>query len=232
MTKQPKRKDPPATEKPEMESTKALTTHGSELENIHAAAQEDSGFAKILKFKKGTYLINEDEIPLGTRYLAHAVAWTKCWIKFVDGEVADRKPYRVALGEKPPLREDLDDRNEDDWPEGLDGKPADPWVYQYMLPFENLASGELVIFTASSYGGKRAIADLCDSYVKRAKKGVRGQPIIKLAKTDMPTKKFGKVPRPLFEIDGWDQNDGMEVMPPDDVPPAESEADYDDEINL
>jgi hypothetical protein len=193
--------------------------HKAEVENIHAAAQEDAGFEKILKFKKGKYFIGEDEIPLGTKYLAHTTAWTKCWIKFLDGEVADRKMYRVALGEKPPVREDLDERNEDEWPNGLDGEPADPWVYQYLLPLENLETGEVAIFVSSSYGGKRAVSDLCDAYAKNTKKTGCGQPIIKLKTTDMPTKKFGKVPRPLFEVDHWDEAGGVEVMPPTTSPP-------------
>jgi hypothetical protein len=99
------------------------------LTNIESAAREDANFEKILKFKKGEYSIQEDKVPLGTEYLAHAAAWTKCWIKFADGKVADRKVYRVALGEKPPEREDLDDLDQNEWPEGLDGKPSDPWVF-------------------------------------------------------------------------------------------------------
>jgi hypothetical protein len=118
------------------------------------------------------------------------------------------------------LREDLDCRNEDDWPDGLDGNPADPWVLQYLLPLENPPSGEVVIFVASSFGGRRAISELCDAYTKRAKRGHHGQPIIKLATTEMPTKKFGKVPRPLFEIDGWDQGGDTEVIPPTDPGPT------------
>jgi hypothetical protein len=212
-------------EKEMTKQTNALTPRATEVENIHAAAQEDAGFEKILKFKKGEYFVGEDEIALGTEYLAHTTAWTKSWIKFADGEVAERKMYRVALGEKPPEREDLDDLDKDNWPEGLDGKPADPWVYQYLLPLENLSNGEVVIFVTSSFGGRRAIADLCSAYVKRTKKTGCGQPIIKLSKTDMPTKKFGKVPRPLFEVISWDEEKAgdVEVMPP-------AKADISDEI--
>lgn len=194
--------------------TQELTMQSTEVENIHTAAQEDAGFEKILKFKKGEYLIGEELIPLGAQYLAHARAWTKCWIKFRDGEIAERKPYRVALGEKPPEREDLDNLDKTLWPEGLDGKPADPWVFQYLLPLEDLSTGEVVIFVASSFGGRRAIADLCAAYAKRAAKAtICGQPIVKLAKAEMPTKKFGKVPRPLFEVVRWDDA-------ADDVSPA------------
>jgi hypothetical protein len=131
----------------------ALTTHDTEIENIHAAAQQDAGFEKILKFKKGEYFIGEELVPLSTEYLAHTTAWTKSWIKFVNGEVAERKLFRVALGEKPPVREDLDDRDENNWPEGLDGNPTDPWVLQYLLPLEKTSDGEVVIFVTSSVGG-------------------------------------------------------------------------------
>jgi hypothetical protein len=194
----------------------ALAQRGTEAENILGAAREDAGFEKLLKFKKGEYCIGEELAPLGTEFGAHVVGWTKCWIKFVNGEVADRKVYRVAYGEQPPEREDLDDLDPDKWPEGLDGNPADPWVYQYLLPLEQLPSGELVIFVTSSVGGRRAVADLCSAYAKRAgKKANCGQPIIKLAKTEMPTKKFGKVPRPHFEIVGWNEAaDGANEAPP------------------
>ena len=206
----------------------ALTTHDTEIENIHAAAQQDAGFEKILKFKKGEYFIGEELVPLSTEYLAHTTAWTKSWIKFVNGEVAERKLFRVALGEKPPVREDLDDRDENNWPEGLDGNPTDPWVLQYLLPLEKTSDGEVVIFVTSSVGGCRAVADLCNAYAKRTKKTGCGLPIIKLAKTDMPTKKYGKVLRPLFEIAGWERQEatcGMEV-----IPPATSEDEFRNEI--
>jgi hypothetical protein len=122
------------------QESKDLTTHDTEVENIQIAAQEDAGFEKILKFKKGDFFIGDENIPLGTEYVAHVRAWGKCWIKFVDSEMADRKMYRVALGEKPPEREELDDHDQDNWPEGLDGRPADPWVFQYLLPLEDPAA--------------------------------------------------------------------------------------------
>src|SRR5215469_9824135 len=184
---------------------------GTELENLRAAAQEDAGFEKMLKFKKGDYSIADEPLALGTEYLAHTTAWTKSWIKFVDGEVAERKMFRVALGEQPPEREDLNDL-ELIGQKDSDGMSADPWLFQYLLPLEDVASGEVVVFCTSSFGGRRAIADLCSTYAKRTRKTGCGQPIVRLGTAEMPTKKFGKVPRPLFEIVRWDQGDA-EVIP-------------------
>src|SRR5580700_1697976 len=187
----------------------------TEVENILGAAQEDAGFEKLLKFKRGDFFIGEESVPLGTEYIAHAIGWTKCWIKFVDDEVVDRKVYRVALGERPPEREDLDDLEKGNWPEGIDGNPSDPWSMQYLLPLERVSDGEVVIFTTSSIGGRRAVADVCAAYAKRKGKSAScGQPIVRLGKAEMPTRKFGKVPRPVFDIVGWDEPSPDVMGPP------------------
>jgi hypothetical protein len=188
----------------ETENKTALTTSSTEADNIIAAAREGGGFDKLLKFRKGEFLVGDETVALGTEYLAHAAAWTKTWLKFVDGKLAERKVYRVARGERPPERDELDDNDESCWPEGRDGKPSDPWVFQYLLPLEDMATGELLIFVTPSVGGQQAVRELCDHYAKRVKKGQHGQPIIKLATTTMPTKNYGKVSRPLFEIIDWD----------------------------
>ena len=214
----------------------SLSNNTTEADNILSAVQEEAGFEKILKFRKGDYLIGNDTIPLGTKYLAHAAAWTKTWIKFVDGKVADRKLYRVARGEKSPERQELDDfdligRKD------ADGKSNDPWVYQYLLPLENVESGELVIFATPSIGGQQAVRELCDTYAKRIKKGQHGQPIVQLAVTEMPSKKFGQVPRPNFEVVGWDDSgiatpkDLAAAVPMRDIGKAAAKHDdMDDEI--
>jgi hypothetical protein len=82
-------------------SKNAVATNSDETENILNAAQDDAGLGKILKFKKGAYLIGDDEIPLGTKFIVHINAWVKMWTKFADNKVVDRKVYRVALGERP-----------------------------------------------------------------------------------------------------------------------------------
>ena len=129
---------------------------------------------------------------------------------------------------RPPEREDLDDLEKDNWPEGIDGTPADPWSLQYLLPLEKISDGEVVIFTTSSFGGRRAVADLCAAYAKRKTKTAScGQPIVKLGKAEMPTKKFGRVPRPLFEIVAWDDPaSDFEGAPPTIV----SKGEFDDTI--
>jgi hypothetical protein len=192
-----------------------------EAKNIGNAAQEDGGFETLLKFKKGEYFAGGEEVPLGTEYIAHCIGWTRGWTKFENQQVTDRKMYRVADGRRPADRDELDSRDEKLWPIGISGAPADPWVFQFYLPMESRETGEVVIFVTSSFGGKRAVADLCKAYSRRvARTGKSEQPVIRLGKAKMPTRQWGDVPRPDFEVIGWtgDEHEGIrEVKPMDSV---------------
>jgi hypothetical protein len=119
--------------------------------------------------------------------------------------VVERKIYRIAKGERAPEREALPNKDEKLWPAGLNGRPADPWVLQYLLPMEDPETNEVRIFVGGSFGARRAVSELCSAYGRRrVKNPSAGQPIVKLQKALMPTRNFGDVPRPLFEIVGWD----------------------------
>lgn len=173
-------------------------------QNIYTAAQTDAGFERMIKFKKGEFYIDGELIPLGTEYVAHCVGWTKTWIKFLKGEVADRKVYRMIQGDRTPDREELGDGDMATWPLGMDNKPLDPWALQYLLPLEN-GNGDVVIFATGSFGGRRAVADVCSAWARKAQKQPgTGQPLVQLAKAMMPSKKWGDVPRPSFKIIGWE----------------------------
>ena len=73
---------------------------------------------------------------------------------------------------------------------------------------------DCLIFVTASVGGRTAVADLCTAYVKRARVS-NCQPVIKLSTTEMPTRNFGKVARPQFEIMRWDEpmNFNVEARP-------------------
>jgi hypothetical protein len=212
--------------------TSNLPMKNDEVRNIGEEADRDAGFQKMLKFKKGVYYCDGEEIALGTKLVAHAIGWTKCWVRFADQKVVERKIYRVSRGEKAPERDQLSDNDESKWPIGINRQPADPWVYQYLLPMEDQRSNEVRIFVGSSFGGRRAVADLCSAYARRAQKRPgSGQPVITLQMVMMPTKNFGDVPRPHFEIVGWD-DEAVASEPPRVVVSEESlkKQEFDDEI--
>ena len=125
-----------------------IITATSEVDNLVNAVQAEARFDRLLKFKKGDYKVSEDDVPLGTEFLVHPAAWLKVWAKFVDKKRVDKKVYCVAKGEKPIDRNELDALD-------LAETDKDPWSLQDLLPLENLETGEVVIFTTSTVGGKR-----------------------------------------------------------------------------
>ena len=176
-----------------------------EIQNILDEAQKDVGFQKLLKFVKGHYICNKDEVPRSTKYLAHARGWAKTWVKFVDKKVVDRKTYRIFRGERVPDRDELGDQDQSRWEIGINRMPADPWVLQYLLPMENVETDEVQIFVTSSRGGQIAVGTLCTEFAKRAKQQNKdSQPFVILQTQLMSTKNFGDVIRPHFEVIGWD----------------------------
>lgn len=203
-------------------------TSNREAQNIADEAQKDAGFQSMLKFKKGDYYCDGEEVPLGTQYLAHCRAWTKTWVHFVDKQVVERRVYRVANGERAPERDEIPDNDESQWPIGPNDRPQDPWVLQYLLPLENQTNGDVHIFVAQSFGGRRAVSEICTKWAKRAARDPKGgQPVIKLGKAMMPTKKWGDVPRPDFVFVGWD--DGAEQLV-QEVDMDQVKEPFDDEI--
>jgi hypothetical protein len=210
--------------------TNELTTD-REVENIANAAREDAGFQKMLKFKKGDYWLDNEEVPLGSVYLAHAKAWAKTWIHFENKLVVERRVYKVALGDRVPERDQIPNNDQSTWPKDPNGKPIDPWALQYLVPFENMENGDVQIFVAQSFGGRRAIGALCTAWAKRVMKNPKsGQPIIKLDVTSFPTKNWGDVKAPLFEIIGWDDTVAGQVVKQIDMEKVKPADQFDDEI--
>ena len=199
-----------------------------EVANILNEAQSNASFEKMMKFDKGRYLCDGQEIPIDTKMIAHCIGWGKEWVKFEGGQFIERKIYRISRGDKVPSREDLDAQNEALWQKGFNNLPKDPWVFRYLLPMQVVETDEPLIFVTPSFGGRRAVDDLCNAYGRRAMRDPKcGQPIIRLQIAMMPTKNFGNVPRPFFTIIGWDDGTAP-VREITDV--ALRQADFDDTI--
>ena len=167
----------------------------------------------MLRFKEGEYLVGEDKIPLGREYLVYPLDWTRGWVKWEDGIIVDQRMVRVADDIKLPKREELGDNDESLWEE-----EKDPWVFQNILPMDDLETREYMIFVTSSVGGKVAVETLCNSVVRAYKKGRQfGLPVIRLATKPFPTK-FGTKPRPHFPIVRWHDLPPVGEDMPDEVP--------------
>ena len=168
------------------------------------------GFKVKFDFNNITWEIDGTKITPDVEEDTYAVLGVKSvWTKW--GE--DRKPeHRVTQpGQRHPLKDEMPDRDEDEWPLGLDGKTQeDPWKdnrYVYMINTQTAAE---FTFVTDTYGGRRAVSDLKQqiAYARRVHPGA--VPIVKLSVGTMPTK-FGPKPRPMLKVVDW--RGGPELVP-------------------
>lgn len=181
----------------------------SENAALREAASEDASFSKLLKYKQGEWWCDDVMVPLGTKFLAHCVGYTKTWLKFGKDEAGNPKMLErrqfssLDKHARVPKRDELDDNDPTKWAKFND-KPNDPWVMQTSIPMEN-EQGDIALFVARAFGGKRCISDLVTSYANRSDRiGRSEQPIVELATGTFPSPKWGRVKCPMLKIVGWD----------------------------
>jgi hypothetical protein len=194
---------------------KQQATTPTEYDNpwLEAAAEAGSEFGKLLKFNKGEWLIGEDTVSDGTEYIAFIDEVARGWIKFEDGSVTDRRIVKVAAGH-PPKREELGDIDSSQWEISDDGKPRDPYVFQWLLPMSPVeAEGDLTVYATASKGGIGAIGLLCKVYGRSQRNGLL--PIVALKITSYKHPVYGKVLKPDLPIVGWH---GTASSPPQSSP--------------
>jgi hypothetical protein len=178
-----------------------------------AATQAGADIGPILKFAKGHYSVGDDEIAIGTEYVAH-VSDTACgWVKFCDKKVVKQRIGRVADGFTMPLREELDDNNPDTWERDA-GRPRDPWASQWYLPLVNVETGR-VVFASGSGGGRKAIGRLMRAF---ADSPHCGNPTIKLDTRSYKHPTYGRIDEPLFIIIGWEKSPTVAEEMDDEIP--------------
>jgi hypothetical protein len=193
----------PKTKSQQQLQTQKTTAPAAEYDNpwLEAAAEAGSEFGKLLKFNKGEWLIGEDTVSEGTEYIAFIDEVARGWIKFEDGSVTDRQIVKVRDG-KPLPRETLGDDDPSQWEVGDDGKPRDPYVFQWLLPMSPAeAEGDLTVYATASKGGIGAIGLLCKVYGRSQRNGLL--PIVALKTTSYKHPVYGKVLKPDLPIVGW-----------------------------
>jgi hypothetical protein len=185
-------------------SNEVTTTTNSQLptyneDGLNIILRETARANPLLRFKEGKFLIGEDEIELGREYIAHVLDWTRGWVRWEDGVIVETRMARVMDDTKLPAREELGYDDKSQW----EDEEKDPWVFQNILPIEDLETSEYMLFASSSIGGRIAVEKLCNSVARTYKAGSKyGLPVIALDTTPFTTK-FGTKPRPHFPIVRW-----------------------------
>ena len=118
-----------------------LTTTNSQLptyseDGLNVILRETARANPLLRFKEGDFLIGEDKIELGREYIAHVLDWTRGWVRWEDGVIAETHMASVMDDTKLPTREELGHQDESQWEDG-----KDPVVFQNILPVEDVETG-------------------------------------------------------------------------------------------
>jgi hypothetical protein len=165
------------------------------------ATQEGGALeGEFLKFTRGAWMIGDNEVKEDTRLIAGMSDLHTGWLRWGNASVTDRVLGRVAEGFVPPPRSELGDNNEAQWDTGPGG-PRDPWVFTAILPLIAEEDDRRLVYSTSSFGGRRAIARLSSAYARRRDR--TSMPVVTLGGDSYKHKTFGLVHRPLFVVVGW-----------------------------
>jgi hypothetical protein len=136
------------------------------------------------------------ELKTGESFLCTGT--TQALQRFLDNvpEFIQREPGK-------PLP-DVDELNEqipeEEWEEGLDGKPRPPWQRVYVVYLIRLHDASMLTFISGTAGARIAYNALTTKvYNMRVLRGTNVAPIVKLSNKPMKTK-FGTKMRPDFEV--------------------------------
>ena len=163
---------------------------------------------KLIKFsKEGKFVISEtgDEISAVDDFIALCDETLIGWIKFNDdGAPPDRAQGLLYDGFVMPSRASLGDLDEQQWPNGLNGQPADPWQHQVCLVLQSPATQELFTFATSSQTGRRAVGNLLRHYDRMRRTDSESYPVVRLKPSGFAHRdeRVGCVPVPAFAVVG------------------------------
>ena len=121
-------------------------------------------------------------VPEGTQFIVVYPRTQVGWIKFQGkGQQPVRKMGAIFDGFTPATRESSGDTDESLWDRDLNGRPQDPWVQQILLPMQNVATEELMIFVAASLTTRSEADALIGQCERMRRTEPNDYPIIKLA---------------------------------------------------
>jgi hypothetical protein len=168
---------------------------------------------RMIRFgKDARFITSDDDEPIDetAEFVALCDEVLVGWIRFYnDGETPpDRVQGLLFDGFMPPPRSSLGDLDQSKWPEGLSGKPEDPWKHQNCLPLQHTATHELFTYVTTSATGRRSVANLLRHYGRMrnagSNDGTHDVPVVRLRAGGFNHRdpRVGWVPVPQFVICG------------------------------
>ena len=141
-----------------------------------------------------------DGLPLPERLLVVGTTRAlQCW--------REQMPVDTIIEEPGEPLPDVDELNaqvpQNEWEDGLDGKPRPPWQRNYVAYLVNAETGDFYTYLNSTVGARIAFDRLNDRLeVMRRLRGMNVMPVVALDSRPMKTN-FGQKLRPEFRILEW-----------------------------
>jgi hypothetical protein len=195
---------------------------------------EEAGasFGTFLKFIKGEWTLGEDdrEAPADARFCANLEEVYQGWVRWWDGKPTEHLIGRIIDRHRVPPREELGDLDESAWETEPNGARRDPWAKTVYLALRNLSSDEIICFTSSSDGGRKAVRKLADRYDRLRHRYKAKMPVVTLESESYQHKTYGKILKPKFRVVDWAFWDDETAANPDGALQLQHAAEMDDEI--
>jgi hypothetical protein len=193
-------------------TTNEITVPQSEITAYEAFARETSSkmwIGTLLKFNKGNWLAGpedkkENEIPLGTKFVAVVPSLMNGWIKWWDNKPVAHEMGSVAKFFVPVPRSSLGDNDKTIWETDPKGDRRDPWqLSNYMVMINE--QEQIFTFTTASKGGRSALGELALAYSKMIPTEPNELPVVEIGKSSYKHSKasYGKILTPVFKIVDW-----------------------------
>ena len=181
---------------------------------------DDAGAANVqyLKFVKGEFVHGAEEMSIDPeeQFAVDVMSLRHGFICWGDGAVLGEEMKRV-----------VDGRVDEDGLEDYTDQGGE-WRDQTSIEFTSLDDGAVYQFKTSSFGGRKAVAQVVSAVSQRRKKGESaGVPVITMGGDSYRHQKYGKVFVPVFSVVDWlapgqsdHSNDPVEgeIVDEDDIP--------------
>jgi hypothetical protein len=191
-----------------------------------------ASFGKFLKFSKRDWLLGEDgkEVPAGARFVANLEEYYRGWVRWWDGKPTDHLIGRVIDRHRVHLRDELGELDESKWQQEPNGTRRDPWARVAYLALRDLSNDEIVCFTSTSDGGRKAVARLADYYDRQRHRHKAKMPVVELDAESYQHDTYGKIWKPKFNVVDWQYWDDEAASDPDGALQLQHAAEMSDEI--